>query len=425
MSEQSTNLNEEQSHGERRRVGRTYLSQVMHDTFKRYGARIGLFWVIMIFIFAVFAPFLASSHPILMKSADGELSSPLLKHLYASDVFLPVLVILGVVFYFMRRVKPGLRLLMFSLSSLIVIVASFIWVRPPLVVVYDQYRVMSSESESAWVVNAPIPYSPTDRLRDQPELVHPMSPGSAHWMGTERNGADVLSQMIHACRIAISIGFIATGISMVIGIMLGGLMGYFSGVVDLLGMRLVEIFSAIPVMYLLLTFAAFFPGNPSLAELIPGHPELLKPIVVSRIYLMMVIIGITGWVGYARFIRAEFLKLRAQDFVQAARACGLPIHSILFRHMLPNGVAPVLVNASFGIASAILLESFLSFLGLGLVDQASWGQLLSQALGAGGGFSWWIATFPGAAIFLTVFAFNLIGEAMRDAIDPHLKQSPG
>jgi peptide/nickel transport system permease protein len=135
----------------------------------------------------------------------------------------------------------------------------------------------------------------------------------------------------------------------------------------------------------------------------------------------MVVIGLTSWVGYAVFIRAEFLKLRQQDFVQAALACGLPLRSILFRHMLPNGVSPVLVSASFGVASAILTESTLSFLGLGLVEEPSWGQMLNQALQ--GGFYWWIALYPGLAIFLTVLGYNLIGESMRDAIDPHLKKA--
>jgi len=161
----------------------------------------------------------------------------------------------------------------------------------------------------------------------------------------------------------------------------------------------VEIFSAIPTLFLLLAFVAAFGAN---------------------LYMMMVIIGLTSWVGYAVFIRAEFLRLRQQDFVQAARACGLPLWSILFRHMLPNGVAPVLVSASFGVAGAILAERTLSFLGIGRVEAASWGTLRPQALGVGGTFYWWIALYPGLAIFLTVFAYNLVGEALRDAIDPHM-----
>ena len=168
-------------------------------------------------------------------------------------------------------------------------------------------------------------------------------------------------------------------------------------------MRLVEIFEAVPTLFLLLTFVAFFGRS---------------------LYLMMVIIGLTGWTGYARFVRAEFLRLRKLEYVQAAVACGLPLRSILFRHMLPNGVAPILVAASFGIASAILAEAMLSFLGLGLVDDPSWGQMLNQAVQSST-FNWWMAAFPGGAIFLTVFAYNLIGEALRDAIDPYLSQEKG
>jgi peptide/nickel transport system permease protein len=180
-----------------------------------------------------------------------------------------------------------------------------------------------------------------------------------------------------------------------IGIVVGGLMGYFSGLVDLIGMRLVEVFSAIPVIFLLIMIVAFYGRN---------------------LYLMMTIIGLTGWVGYALFVRAEFLKLRKMDYVQAAHACGVPLWSVLFRHMLPNGVTPVLVLASFGIASAILTESTLSFLGLGLVEEPSWGQMLNQASRAYG--QWGLTIFPGLAIFLTVFAYNLVGEALRDALDP-------
>jgi peptide/nickel transport system permease protein len=195
---------------------------------------------------------------------------------------------------------------------------------------------------------------------------------------------------------------LSTGIAICIGVIIGGLMGYFSGWVDLLGMRLVEVFSSIPTIFLLITFVAFYGRN---------------------LYLMMIILGLTGWVGYAVFTRAEFLKLREQDFVQAAIACGLPLRSVLFKHMLPNGVTPVLVSASFGVAGAILTESTLSFLGLGLVEEPSWGQMLNQARGQGGVFTWWMAIYPGFAIFFTVFAYNLVGEALRDAIDPQLKKA--
>lgn len=368
----------------------------------QWGMRIGLAWIGLIGFFAVFAPLLANSHPLLMRTSDGQLSSPMLHHLSPSDAAIPIIVI-GVVLWLRfgpsRVVVRGAILFGFSMTT----ICMCVWyISPPQAVVYSQYRQLAIEGGISWAAYAPVPYSPADRLRDMDGLDHPLPPSLNCWLGTEPNGANILSRMIHASRIAIAVGFIATGIAIVIGIVIGGMMGYFAGMVDLFGMRLVEVFSAIPVFFLLLTFVAYFPRN---------------------LYIMMVIIGVTGWVGYARFIRAEFLKLRRQDFVQAARACGLPMWSIFFRHMLPNGVAPVLVAASFGVASAILYESTLSFLGLGLVDEPSWGQLLNQAVASGGGFYWWLATFPGIAIFLTVFAFNLIGEALRDAIDPHLNKA--
>lgn len=221
-------------------------------------------------------------------------------------------------------------------------------------------------------------------------------------IGTDSLGQDVLSQMLHACRLSISIGLVSTGIAVIIGVTIGALMGYFGGWVDLLLYRIVEIFMAIPVLFLLIVAAAVLPRNT---------------------YVMMIIIGCVTWTGAARFVRAEFYKLRNQDFVQSAKAVGLPLRSILFKHMLPNGVTPVLVDSSFAIAAAILAEAVLSFLGLGPANQASWGRLLSDATNQVGDFVWWLAIFPGAAIFLTVLAYNLIGEALRDAIDPKLKKA--
>jgi peptide/nickel transport system permease protein len=460
-----------------------WLAQVMLDTVGRRGARLGLVWILVVAFFAAFAPFIASSHPYFLKTTDpqliaqyGRVSSPLLRHLTGADVALLVFGVTCIWLFFVRGLatsaklllaclvlavmipaahwKPLLdsaadafahrgswrdvtrsRLLFFAagvfvllLADLAVVFAAF-WsdvipgrakriaaaalglvvvllaifpVNPPLLADYTQYRKAEAAGHVQYVLRAPLPYSPTDRLNDQFDFAHPppQRPSRAHLLGTEAYGADILSRMMHACRIAMAIGFIATGISIAIGILVGGLMGYFVGWVDLIGMRLVEIFGSIPTLYLLLACVAFFGRD---------------------LYLMMVIIGLTNWVGDARFVRAEFLRLRNQDFVQAARAAGLPLRSVLFRHMLPNAMAPLLVSASFGIANAILLEATLSFLGLGLVDKPSWGQLLNQAVSESGIFSWWLAMFPGLAIFLTVFAYNLIGEAVRDALDPKLK----
>jgi len=384
------------------RQQRSYAAQVLREVFMQWGARLGLFWIGVLVVMAVFAPFLANSHPLLL-SEQGQLSSPLMRYLTAADVALLVIFFTAVILYFFRisfRAKFGMVILVSIVAGIICNAV----ITPPQLSIYEQYREKHQAGMSDWLITAPIPYSPKDYLRDEGDtgLEAPLAAQQrTHWFGTDENGADVLSRMIHASRIALGIGFVATGIAMIIGTIIGGLMGFFSGIYDMIGMRLLEIFEAIPVLFLLLTFVAFFGRN---------------------LYVMMIIIGITGWTGYARFVRAEFLRLRQQEFVQSAIACGLPLYSILFRHILPNGMAPVLVAASFGVASAILAEATLSFLGLGLVDDPSWGQMLNQAVQAAT-FNWWMAAFPGGAIFLTVFAYNLIGESMRDAIDPHLKKS--
>ena len=272
---------------------------------------------------------------------------------------------------------------------------------PPVLSTYEGYREDQRDGLISHVIRAPLPFSPRDRLRDVDADWGNHPPAAVHWLGTTSNREDVLSAMLHASRIAILIGFISTGIAVIIGCLVGGLMGFYSRWVDIIGMRLIEVFEAIPTLFLLITFVAFYGRN---------------------IYIMMAIIGLTGWTGDARFIRAQFLQLRNQDFIVAARALGLPVRWILLRHMLPNGISPVLVSASFGVASAILAEASLSFLGLGLIDSPSWGAMLNQARGVGTTFHWWLAVFPGTAIFLTVFAYNLIGESLRDALDPKLRQ---
>jgi len=291
--------------------------------------------------------------------------------------------------------------------------------RDPLV------RFLYAEEQAAGRITATytvIPFSPTQgdtelyvkppgtsiaEARSRTPLTGPI-PGdtSARFLlGTDPLGQDVLSQLLHACRLSISIGLVSTGIAVFIGVSVGAIAGYFGGWVDLVLQRVIEVFMAIPVLFLLIVAAGVLP------------PEM------RTTYVMMAIIGMVTWTGAARFTRAEFFKLRNQDFVQSARAVGLPLPSILFKHMLPNGVTPVLVDASFAVAFAIIYEATLSFLGLGPVGQASWGKLLASATGTTGNFIWWLAIFPGVAIFLTVLSYNLIGEALRDAIDPKLKKA--
>lgn len=376
----------------------SFTRRIWRRTLRGTGVKLGIVWIAVLIVIAVFAPFLANSMPLLM-SRGGAVSAPVLEYLSAEDVALLAAFLLALVVRSLP-LNPGTRAAIFLSALALTIGLALFWVKPPQLVVYDSFRG-PAYTDVDWRIMPPIAYAPTDYLRDtdEPVLQAPLALSQhPHLMGTEENGADVLSRMIHASRIALSIGLIATGISLAIGIVLGGLMGYFSGLVDMLGMRLVEIFEAIPTLFLLLTFVAFFGRS---------------------MYMMMAIIGVTGWPGYARYVRAEFLKLRRQDYVQAAVAAGLPLNSVLFRHMLPNGIAPLLVAVSFGVPSAILAEATLSFLGLGLVGEPSWGQMLDQAVKSST-FNWWMAAFPGGAIFMTVFAYNLIGEALRDAIDPQL-----
>ena len=381
----------------------SYAARVWRKTLDGVGVKVGLAWIALLVFAAVFAPFLANSMPLLM-SKDGVISAPVLQYLSVEDAWVLATFFIALMVYRLQ-LGAGKRVLLFLLGAFVAAVLVNLVVKPPVLVIYDDFRT-TAYTQVDWRIMPPIPYAPTDYLRDlvSKGLEAPLvTVGHTHLMGTEESGADVLSRMIHACRISLSIGLIASGIALFIGVIVGGLMGYFSGIVDMLGMRLVEIFEDIPTLFLLLTFVAFFGRS---------------------LYMMMVIIGITGWSGYARYVRQEFLKLRKQDYVQAAVASGLPLSSILFRHMLPNGIAPLLVAVSFGVAGAILSEATLSFLGLGVVDAPSWGQMLDQAVKSST-FNWWMAVFPGGAIFMTVFAYNLIGEAFRDAIDPKLASKAG
>jgi peptide/nickel transport system permease protein len=261
----------------------------------------------------------------------------------------------------------------------------------PLELLNVDYRSLAAER----VIFPPIPYRP-----NQVDLTNPFAPPSSeHWLGTDRLGRDVMAGIVHGARISLSIGFVAVGIAVVIGVFLGALAGFFGGWVDLVISRLFELMMAIPTFLLLITIAAF-----------------LKP----NIFYTMIIIGLTSWVGMARFTRNEFLKVRNLDYVTAATALGLPDRRIMFRQILPNALAPVLVSVVLGIAAAILAESGLSFLGVGVpADTVTWGSILNEA--RSNTFAWWLSVFPTAAIFVAVISYYLVGEGLRDALDPRLK----
>lgn len=240
--------------------------------------------------------------------------------------------------------------------------------------------------------------SPYDR--DEIDRKHILeAPSETHLMGTDDLGRDVLSRMIYGSRISLAVGFVAVGIATIIGIILGALAGYYGRWTDRLIMRFIDIMLSIPTFFFILAVIAFIG---------PG------------IWNIMIIIGLTSWMGVARLVRAEFLSIKEREFVLAARALGASDVRIIFNHILVNSMAPVFVSAVLGIAGAILVESALSFLGLGVQPPTpSWGNILT--LGKDNiEIAWWLSVFPGLAILITVLGYNLVGEGLRDVIDPRL-----
>jgi len=239
------------------------------------------------------------------------------------------------------------------------------------------------------------PYNPYEQ--NLTERLQP--PSLKHLCGTDELGRDVFSRMLYGSRISLSVGLIAVLIATTIGIIVGSISGYFGGVVDNILMRFVDIMLSIPTLFLILMLIVFL--GPS-------------------IFNVMLVIGLTAWTDLARLVRAEFLSLKNREYVLAAKAAGAGHFRIIFRHILPNALSPVFVSVIFGVAGAILLESSLSFLGLGVQPPtASWGNILTS----GKDYiesAWWLSFFPGFAIFITVMSYNLLGEGLRDALDPRL-----
>jgi peptide/nickel transport system permease protein len=229
-------------------------------------------------------------------------------------------------------------------------------------------------------------------------------PSRAHPLGTDQLGRDVLSRMLYGARVSLAVGFVSVGIATAIGIVLGALAGYHGGAVDGTIMRLVDLMLVFPRFFLLLAVLAF-----------------LRP----SIWTIMAVIGLTGWMGVARLVRAEFLALKEREFVIWSQSIGASAFRIIWRHILPNAMAPVLVAMTLGIPAAILTESGLSFLGLGVQPPfATWGNILNEGKDAIE-IAWWLSFYPGLAILVTVLSYNLLGEGIRDALDPRLRQAVG
>ncbi len=265
----------------------------------------------------------------------------------------------------------------------------------PIIVDYRELRNVDLRVKEykGFKIFPPIAYSYSEY--DLDAIVMP--PDSRHILGTDEQGRDLAARMVHGTRISIAVGFIAVAIYVAIGIILGSLAGYYGGVVDMLISRFIEIVMCFPTFFLILTILA-----------------LVGPSLVN----IMIVIGLTAWTGIARIVRGEFFRIREMDYVTASRAQGAGDLWIIFRHILPNALAPVMVAATFGIASTILIESSLSFLGFGVQPPTpSWGDILSQSRDFID-FAWWLTLIPGVAIFLTITSYNLVGEGLRDALDP-------
>ena len=224
-----------------------------------------------------------------------------------------------------------------------------------------------------------------------------LPPSSVHLFGTDELGRDVLTRVIYGARVSLLVGFVAVGISVSIGTVVGLFAGFYGNWVDAVLMRVVDIMLCFPTFFLILAVIA-----------------MLEP----SIWYIMIIIGLTSWMGVARLVRAEVLSLKSRDFVLAAQVLGASQRRIIFRHILPNAMSPVLVSATLGVAGAILTESALSFLGIGVQPpMASWGNILTSGKDYIE-FAWWLSLFPGLAILVTVLSYNLVGEGIRDALDP-------
>lgn len=347
---------------------RGYWAETWHRFRKKKIAMLALGYVIVMAVIAVLSPALVGTKPIVVKY-KGSIAFPAIGY-FIEAWETPLLVSRDL----RKRYSP------------------------------DRLKEKDSESWALWPLVFQDPYRRVrdDELAGRPGNVQGSAPNKHNLLGTNQEGIDVLAQIIHGTRTALLVGFVATGIAAAIGIVLGSIAGYFGGWTDMLLSRLLEIVLCIPPLVLILALLAV----------------LERP----TIWHTMVVIGLTSWPGIARLTRGEFLKLRGIDYVTAARAVGAGHFRIIFRHILPNSMAPVLVPIAFGIAGAILIENGLSYLGFGSPPpSASWGNLLSA--GYRNQEMWWLILFPGLAIFLTVLAYNLIGEALQEATDPRLRES--
>jgi len=370
----------------------TYLNRLWRrfeaDRFARYGLRM----VILLFIVAALAPFLANNHA-LIRVADGRITFPIFLSLEPIEWRFLLYLPLAALIYFFRR-----HVLEHAGFSLCVVLAAVAMVEIVLAISHPVNDPSNDRDRPAsFKLLPPIAYSPVESTPDQ------FAPPSwKHLCGTDSTGRDIAARMLHGARISLSIGFVSQSIALLIGIALGGTAGYYRGWFDIAVSRFIEIIECFPSLLLILVAISLFESQ-------------------NTMFYIMLVIGLTSWTGMARLVRGEFLRLSSQQFTYAAQAVGAGDARVILRHLLPNALGPILVTVTFGIASAILIESSLSFLGFGMqAPTPSWGDILSESRRYID-FAWWLAFFPGLAILVTIMSYNFVGEGLRDAVDPRLR----
>lgn len=374
---------------------------------KNKPAYFSLWALIILYLIAIYAPVVSLNKPFYIITEQGT-EFPFFTSLFdrnffenGVDIFFNVSMFIFPLWFIGYLIFSDNRknVVLFCLSIQLL---AFIWfmVIKPVKLPYTNYKRIihkyETEGKQISYLFPILKYSFREVNEDNP---NPQPPDKIHWAGTDTEGRDVFTRMLYGTRISLTIGVVAVSIYITIGIIIGSIAGYYGGWTDILISRFIEIMMTFPTFFLILTLAAF--------------------IEERSIFHVMLIIGLTRWTPVARLIRGEVLREKNKDYCQAAIALGFPNRRVIFGHIFPNAMAPVLVSAAFGVASAILTESSLSFLGLGDPSAPSWGQLLNT--GRVREVLWLILT-PGVAIFFVVSILNIIGDGLRDALDPKLRK---
>lgn len=359
--------------------GQTYGAIVRSQLRKNRVGMIGLRVIGFIVFLALFAPLLANDRPIVARY-KGETCFP------AFTTYVDVWVPWRGIRYEMKSLRIGGS---YPFSDHYAALEGRTW----------KEALENDKDNVSFSLSPPIPWHPNQISKT--ELKQSPSWETRHYMGTDDQGRDVCSRIVHGCVVAVTVGVVSTGIAALIGILLGVSAGYFGGWVDMVLSRVVEIVMCFPTFFLIIAVISFLP------------PSIMN---------IMLVLGAFGWTGIYRLIRGEVLKCRSLDYVTAARALGIPARGTMFRHILPNAISPVFVSVAFGIAGAVLTETSLSFLGFGDPSVPSWGEIVSQGRQYVVEGKTHLVMFPGLAIFLTLTAFNLFGQGLRDAMDPRLRR---